>query len=88
MIHLQRELSIKIRESVSTEKRPNNVSVGPTYAVVGYQSGMRKSQDDKPDREEVRVIYMVNDKGYLQAIYPSLCIFYVDGDRETNSPNG
>lgn len=85
MIYLQRELKVKLRESADLEKRPREMSVGKYYPVVGYQSGMRKSQDEKPDREEIRVVYVVNEKGYLQAVYPSLCMFYVDQKREDNS---
>jgi len=76
MIHLQRNIGLRIRENLKVEEKPSNITADKLYPVVGYQTRHRKMKDK--DIEEISVLIVVNDKGQFGYIYPSLAVLYAE----------
>ena len=76
MIHLQRNIGLRLRENLKAEERPSNMVPDKLYPVIGYQTRHRKR--DNKDVEEISVLIVVNDKGQFGYVYPSLAVLYAE----------
>jgi hypothetical protein len=94
MITLQRQLLIRVREEVTASgESPKHTKPNTYYPVIGYMTGPRANKEKTKEYEDIRFFYYVNERGYLERVFPSQCEIFVDWTRpeyakEEALPNG
>ena len=94
MITLQRQLLIEVRkETIESGNGPRNTQGGIFYPVIGYETGKRlassKAGTEAPkEYDDIRFLYFVNDKGYIEKVFPNQCFIFVDYERGKVANNG
>lgn len=78
MLHVVRNLVVKTRPDIASDKFPKGVIASHVYQVIGYTTRKKKLPNSDMEVEEVGTYIIINENDYLTYIWPSQCETQID----------